>query len=334
MSPNLSVRRLACVAPLVGVLMLAGCSSGNSTGSTAAKCDPQKNASQDFTIGVSQWDLSEPYRAQAKADYERLVKKYPQFKLVEMDAQGKVDKQITDVQALLTQQVDLIVLYPGDSAGLQNTVKDVHAKGVPLLEVDRSTPDDTQYNALLGGDNKAIAKEQAAYLARSLPQGVKVAIISGDLSSDAATERLAGAKEGFRDRPDLKLVAEPTGKWRAETAQSVVAALLARTPDLAGIVYANDEMSRGGWNALKAAGKEKQVKQVGIDGLKDPAGGMQEVKDRKLLATFVYPNGAGEALAAAEQLLVKCGTVEKRQVIPTQRVDARNVDVMMKEGSD
>jgi ribose transport system substrate-binding protein len=326
-------RRVAVAVPLVGALLLAGCASSSSTGTAAAQCDPQENSSKKFTIGISQWDLKEPYRSQAKADYDRLVNKYPQFTLDQMDAQGSVDKQISDVEALLTKQVDLIIIYPGDSAGLQNAVKEVHSKGVPLLEVDRSTPDASQYDALLGGDNRAIAEQEASYLAQNLPQGAKVAIITGDLSSDAATERLEGAKEGLKTRPDLKVLPEQTAKWRAELAQTVVEAILKANPDLAGIVYANDEESNGGWKALKAAGKDTQVKQVGIDGLKDPAGGMQEVKDGKLLATFVYPNGAPQALEAANQILVKCQTVEKRQIIDTERVDASNVDAMMAEGN-
>ncbi len=334
MSRYLSPRHVAIAAPLVGALLLAGCAGGSSTGGTAAaKCDPQTNATKKFTIGISQWDLKEPYRSQAKADYDRLVKKYPQFTLEQMDAQGKVDKQITDVEALLTKQVDLIILYPGDSAGLQNAVKEVHDKGVPLLEVDRSTPDATQYDALLGGDNRNIAKQEAAYLAQNLPQGAKVALITGDLASDAATERQAGALEGLKTRPDLKLVANQTAKWRAEDAQTVVEAIVKANPDLAGIIYANDEESNGGWHALKAAGKDKQAKQVGIDGLKDPAGGMQEVKDGKLLATFVYPNGVPQALEASDQILAKCQTVDKRQIIDTQRVDASNVAALMAEGN-
>ncbi len=35
-------------------------------------------------------------------------------------------------------------------------------------------------------------------------------------------------------------------------AEAVVAAILTEHPDLAGIIYANDEESLGGWKALKA----------------------------------------------------------------------------------
>lgn len=333
MSPHLAprARRVAVSAPLVGALLLTACSS-DPTGSTAAEpaaCGTKKH----FTIGVSQWDLREPYRAQARDDFARVVKEYPQFTLNEKDAQGRVEQQVADVDALLAQKVDLIILYPGDSLGLSAEVAKVHDAGVPLLEVDRSTPDPTKYVALLGGDNKAIAKEEAGYLAQNLPDGAEVAVITGDLASDAGTERRAGAYEGLETKPSLRIVAEQTAEWRADKAQAVVEAIIKAHPDLAGIVYANDEESLGGWQALKAAGKENQVKQVGIDGLRGPANGIQEVIDGKLLATYEYPNGVPEALEAAHQLLVTCGTVEKRTVIATRRIDAGNAAAILAEGS-
>jgi ribose transport system substrate-binding protein len=314
----------------VGASLLAGCQASSTDGASASSTC---GTGRQYKIGIAQWDLKEPYRAQARDDFRRLVKNYPDFTLIEKDAQGKVDQQVADVDALLAQKVDLIIIYPGDSLGLSVEVAKVHDRGVPLFEIDRSTPDDTKYTALLGGDNKAIAKEAAKYLADHLPEGAEVAIITGDLASNAATERQAGAKEGLATKSSLKIVAEQTAEWRADKAQTVVEAILKANPNLAGIVYANDEESLGGWQALKAAGKTAQVQQVGIDGLRGAANGVQEVIDGKLLATYEYPNGVPQALEAAKQLLVNCSTVPHKTVIPTRRVDSSNAQAVMNEGA-
>lgn len=333
MSPlSPSAGRLVTGPLVVAALVLAACGSGSSTGS-AAGTSPTCGAKKHYTIGISQWDLREPYRSQAHDDFERLVKEYPQFTLSEKDAQGRVDQQVSDLDALLVQKVDLIILYPGDSLGLSAEVTKVHEAGVPLLEVDRSTPDPTKYVALLGGDNKAIAAEQANYLAQNLPANAKVAIITGDLASDAATERQSGAHEGLTSHPGIQIVAEQTADWRADKAQAVVEAIIKAHPDLAGIIYANDEESLGGWQALKAAGKETQVKQVGIDGLRGAANGVQEVIDGKLLATYEYPNGVPQVLDAAHQLLVACTAIDKRTTIATRRIDSSNARSVMAEGT-
>lgn len=237
------------------------------------------------------------------------------------------------MDTLLTQQVDLIILYPGDSAGLSGEAQKAHEAGVPLLEVDRSTPDDSQYEALLSGNNKAIAAEQAKYLAQNFPDGAKVALVTGDLSSDAATERRDGALEELKAHPGITLVAEQTANWRSAEAQAVVAAIIQKHPDLAGIIYANDEMSLGGWQALRDSGKDTQVMSVGIDGLRGAANGIQEVVDGKLLATYVYPNGVPEALKAANDVLVTCRAVQKRQVIPSRRIDISNASAALGEGN-
>jgi ribose transport system substrate-binding protein len=318
-------------AGTVNATQPASTASTEST-SVAATASACTNPKSTYKIGIAQWDLKEPYRAQARDDFRRLVKKYPQFELVEKDAQGKVDQQVSDVDALLAQKVDLIIIYPGDSLGLSGAVAKVHDAKVPIFEVDRSTPDDTKYDALLGGDNKAIATEQGKYLADNLPDGAEVAIITGDLASNAATERLEGAKAGLATKPSIKIVAEQTGEWRADKAQTAVDAILAANPKLAGIVYANDEMSLGGFLALKAVGKEAQVKAVGIDGLRGPANGVQEVIDGKLLATYEYPNGVPQSLAAAKQLLVDCKPVEKKTIIATRRIDSSNAAAVAAEG--
>lgn len=317
----------------VGGLLLTACGNGSSSSTTetasAAKCGTGKQ----FKIGIAQWDLKEPYRAQARDDFERLAKGYPEFTLVHKDAQGKVDQQVADVDALLAAKVDLIIIYPGDSLGLSAEVAKVHDAKVPIFEVDRSTPDDTKYDALFGGDNKAISKEAAEYLASHLPDGAEVAIVTGDLASNAATERLDGAREGLRSKPSLKVVAEQTAEWRADKAQTLVEAMLKAHPNLAGIVYANDEESLGGWQALKSAGKEAQVQQVAIDGLRGAANGVQEVLDGKLLATYEYPNGVPQALDAAKQVLVNCSTsVPHKSIIPTRRIDKSNAQAILDEG--
>lgn len=317
-----------------GAALAAATSAASSAVAATSGASGCAGAGKKFTIGIAQWDLKEPYRAQARDDFDRMVKAYPEFALVEKDAQGTVNQQVADVDALLAQKVDLIILYPGDSLGLSAEVAKVHDAKVPLFEIDRSTPDPSKYDALLGGDNKAIATEQATYLASNLPDGAEVALITGDLASNAATERRDGAKAGLATKSSIKLVAEQTAMWRADKAQTVVEAILKTHPKLAGIVYANDEESLGGWQALKAAGKDSQVKQVGIDGLRGAANGVQEVLDGKLLATYEYPNGVPQALKAAKDLLVSCQAPPKKLVIATKRVDKSNAQMIINEGNN
>jgi len=60
-------------------------------------------------------------------------------------------------------------------------------------------------------------------------------------------------------------------------------------------VYAhNDPGAHGAYLAAKAAGREKEMKFVGIDAL--PHEGVRYVKEGILDATFAYPTGGAEAV--------------------------------------
>jgi ribose transport system substrate-binding protein len=66
------------------------------------------------------------------------------------------------------------------------------------------------------------------------------------------------------------------------------------------------------------------MKIIGIDALPIPSGGIKAVEEGRLSATFTYPTGGKEAIAAAKKLLVDCGTVAKQQILPTQRITNEN----------
>ena len=83
-------------------------------------------------------------------------------------------------------------------------------------------------------------------------------------------------------------------------------------------------MGEGAYLALKSAGKEKTVKVIGIDGLPIPSGGIKAVEAGRLAATFVYPTGGKEAVAAAKTLLVDCQAVPKTQTLQTQLITKEN----------
>ncbi len=80
-------------------------------------------------------------------------------------------------------------------------------------------------------------------------------------------------------------------------------AALAAHPHIDLVYGQNDPMAIGAWLAAKNAGREKEMKFIGIDGLPGLDGGRQAVKDGKLAATFVYPTGGKDAVETAEKIL-------------------------------
>ena len=89
------------------------------------------------------------------------------------------------------------------------------------------------------------------------------------------------------------------------------------------LVYAhNDPGAHGAYLAAKAAGREKEMRFVGIDAL--PHEGVRYVREGILDATFQYPTGGAEAIDVALKL-VRGEKVAKKIVLGTRRTTKESV---------
>jgi len=315
-------KTIALSTLLIMSTALSGAPADAAEGKPLSKtCGPNN----EYVIGFSQANFKEPYREHVDHELQRLVKNYPQFKLVIADGQANVNTQVSQVDNFLTQQVDLLFIAPFEAAPLTPAVSRVFQAGIPVIELDRQTTGDN-YTAFVGGDNRQIATEAGQYAAKTLlPDGGEVAILEGLPSSSPAIERLEGFKAGIAENPKLKLVATQPVDWMQDKAVTVFSAMLQAHPDIKLVYTSNDLAASGAYIAAKQAGKQDQVKIIGTDGLPGPSGGMRSVADGQWAATFTYPTGAAEALDLAKKILVDCATeVPRKVVVSSQRIDAQN----------
>ena len=323
-------RRLNLLAAtIIGVSLPLG------TAAQAAKpisksCGPNDH----YTIGFSQANFKEPYRAKMNEDLIRLTKNYPQFKIILADGQANDNTQVSQVENFLTQQVDLLLISAFEAAPLTPAVTRVMKAGIPVIEMDRKTVGD-DYTSFVTGDNRDIARQAGEYAATKLmPEGGEVAILEGLPSSSPAIERLEGFKAGIAGNPKLKVVAVQPVDWMQDKAVTVFGAMLQSHPDIKLVYACNDLAAAGAYIAIKQAGKLGQVKIIGTDGLPGPSGGIRAVADGEWSATMVYPTGAAEALDLAKRILLDCATsVPKLITVPTKLIDASNARAIYARGS-
>jgi ribose transport system substrate-binding protein len=122
---------------------------------------------------------------------------------------------------------------------------------------------------------------------------------------------------------DIKIVFDADMKWLEPEARKEMESALARFPQI-DLVYAhNDPGAHGAYLAAQAAGREKQMKFVGIDAL--PQEGVAYVKQGILDATFQYPTGGAEAIQTALKILGG-ETVEKEITLGSRLFTKENVD--------
>lgn len=278
-------------------------------------------AEPSWTIGISQCNLGEPWRVQMNNDLRSAGEKHAELKLVFKDAQNDTLRQRAHVEEFVGAKVNLLIISPKEAQPLTQPVAQAMAAGIPVIVLDRKVIGDA-YTCFIGADNRLIGQAAGAWISKTLGGGGKIVELKGLMTSTPGQDRSRGFRDGIKGGK-AEVVFEADMKWLEANARKEMESALARFPDLK-LVYAhNDPGAHGAWLAAKAAGREKDILFVGIDGL--PQEGQQYVRQGILAASFEYPTGGREAIASALTLL-KGGKVDKDIVLPSRVFTPANVD--------
>ena len=275
-----------------------------------------------FLVGFSQCNLGEPWRVAMNRAAQNEAQKHPDMEVVYSDAQQDNSKQVADVETFLRQRIDLLIISPNEAKPLTEVVARAFAQKIPVIILDRAIEGES-YTCFIGADNRAIGRAAGEYAAQILNGKGDVVEIQGLPGSPPARDRSDGFHDGISKFPGIHIVHNPVANWLREEALTQMEIALKAQAHI-DLVYAhNDPMAVGAYLAAKAAGREKEMKFIGIDALPGPEGGIQEVIQGRLAATFVYPTCGKEAIETAHKILLG-ETVPKRITLQTALITKEN----------
>jgi ribose transport system substrate-binding protein len=321
----MAMRRAPIAVALVAAAALVAACGGDDDSTTSSSAQAKAcGPDGQYVIGMSQANNAEPYRERMNDDIRTAAEAVPQFDVEFADAAQDNAKQVSDVENFLTQQIDLLIISPNEAAPLTAVVKKAYDQKIPVIVLDRKVEGDA-YTTFIGADNQEIGKQAGEFVATELlPDGGNVVEIKGLPGSTPAQERSDGFQEGISANSGVKVIATGVGDWLRDKGQQQAEAIL-QAEDQIDVVYShNDPMAEGAYLAADSAGRVEDMEIIGIDALPIPSGGIKAVEEGRLSATFTYPTGGREAVAAAQKLLVDCATVPKEQILPTQRITEDN----------
>lgn len=273
-----------------------------------------------FTIGMSQCNLGEPWRVQMNSDIETAAKAQPELRVIFKDAQNQTTIQQNHVREFVSQGVDLIIVSPLEAAPLTGPIAEAYKSGIPVIVLDRAVLGE-DFTMFIGADNVRIGEAAGRWIKNRLNGKGKVVELKGLMTSIPGQDRDAGFRKGI-EGSDIEVIFEADMRWLQPNAQSEMESALTRFPQI-DLVYAhNDPGAYGAYLAAKAAGREKEMLFVGIDGL--PQEGMAYVEQGILSVTFEYPTGGREAVQYALAVL-KGEEVPKKVVLPSRFYTKENL---------
>lgn len=217
-------------------------------------------AQDKLKIGMTFQELNNPYFVSMQEALNEAAKALG-ADVVITDAGHDVAKQISDVEDMLQQNIDILLLNPTDSAGIEAAVHAAKAAGVTVVAVDANAngPVDT----FVGSKNRDAGYLACKYLAEALGGKGEVAILDG-IPVVPILQRVEGCKAALEEFADIQLVDTQNGRQDRSVALGVVENMIQSKPNLAGIFSVNDGGAMGALAAIQGSGKD--IKLTSVDG--------------------------------------------------------------------
>lgn len=234
-------------------------------------------AKKQYTIGLSMYTLSAPYFvAQMNA-----VKKKAQelgMKVIATEAGNDMQKQLSNVEDLLSKDIDLLILNPLDPKGLVPATRAAARAKVPVIIIDSSIDPAANFVTTIQSNNLANGELVGEWLAKQMKgKKISMALISGAQGNPVGKERRQGVFRGIieeqlrqNNQAGFEIVSQGWGAWAQEGGLKAMEDILVARPNINVLLTENDSMALGAMKAINEAGKKDKILVVAAaDGQKE-----------------------------------------------------------------
>ena len=261
------------------------------------------NNVKKYVIGVSQ--CSEDIWRD-KLNNELVMSTYQHdnvtLKFASANDNDRLQKQ--QIEQFIKEGVNLLIVSPNQIHTISSVIDKAYDAGIPVILFDRKT-DSKKYTAFIGADNYEAGYEIGNFIGQQLDGKGNIAEICGLQASSPAIERNRGFMDALKDYSGIKVIARKHGDWVKESGVMAMDSVLSQTKEPIQYVFAqNDRMALGALQSIKKH-KVKGIRIVGIDALPVPGGGMENVRDGNLEASYIYPTRGDSVMQLAVNILEK-----------------------------
>ena len=276
-----------------------------------------------YLIGVSQANLSEPWRVIMNKEIEEEAARYKDIRIIFTDAAHSNQKQIKDVKKLIQLGIDLLIISPNDSSALTPVVTEAY-KTIPVIVLDRAV-EGYDYTLFIGPDNKLIGKQAGEFVGDLLGKdGGNVIEVQGLRGSPPVGDRSEGFREVIDRYENIKIVDTIVADWLRDKAEDRLKAVIEMYPEVDVLFAHNDHMALGTYRAAADFGFT-DINIIGVDGLTGENGGLELVRKGILTGTFTCPTGGKEAVQYALDILSHQTGIPKKIILRSKRITKENV---------
>ena len=239
-------------------------------------------------------------------------------------------RQIQQIDSLVNSGINLLVVAPNQLKSVSPAIDRAYDKGIPVIVFERKT-DSQKYTAFVSADNYEMGRLMGEYIVARLGGKGRVMEILGLKGSSPAEERHKGFTDALKNT-HVEIVASIQGDWTEPKAYQAV-------KDYEGDLNAIDLVF--GHNDRSAIGARKAFLEktitpplfCGIDGLPGEHGGIRQVRDLLLDASYIYPTRGDKLLQLAIDIL-DGKPYQKETILTSALVTRDNANVLLLESDE
>ncbi len=216
-------------------------------------------------IGLAVPNLQADFFNQIKLGVEGYAGKLG-IEVIVVDAKNDTNTQVSQVQDLITQDIDAFIYIPAGAAAAAVPTRLARAEGIPVINVDRE-PEGAPGDTVIYGENVLSAYQVCSHIIELAGGEGKMVIVHGQKGTTPEVQRYEGCQRAIDENPGVELVAQQWSQmWSPDEGFSIAQNMLQAHPDVKIIFGQADALAMGAAKAVEVAGLADQVIVGGYDG--------------------------------------------------------------------
>jgi ribose transport system substrate-binding protein len=206
-------------------------------------------------------------------------------------------------------------------------LKKASAAGIPVLMQNADTTDEghAYTKAFIGSQSYDQGYAVGQMITKALGGKGNVVVITGKVGQTDTVNRTAGMQAAFKDaNASLNVLAVQPADWSKDKSLTVMQDLLTRFPRVDAVFGQDDPMALGALEAIKAEGREKDIKVFGVNGNKEACAAIKGGEMYGTALQLSYLVGVYTVRAAYD--LTQKRLVPTKILAPTAPVTPDNID--------
>ena len=269
-------------------------------------------------IGYTCMDGTNPFFVTLEASIREVVEAHGD-ELVSLDPQNSNEKQISQIEDLISQGIVAMFVNPVDRDGIIAGLDKLKEANIPMFGFDTEVADMSYLVSYAGSDNYNAGFVCGEDLVAKCPEGGNIIVLDSPTMQSVVdrTDGFLAAIEG----KGFTVVSQIDCMGNQEQGNLNGTDALTAHPDAVAIFGGNDPTALGAYAAAEAAGSKALI--YGVDGSPDIKA---LIADGKVTGTGAQsPMSIGKTIAEVYYKVEAGETVEARYPIPTFMINADNV---------